>query len=240
MTVLFVAIICLPGTIYDDFFERGNAAYTEHRLEDAIGAYEQLVASGVQSPPVYYNLGNACFHTGDAGRAVLYYERALALDPAFGPAERGLEAVATTLERPPGLPAAFRSPWRRSTSWLRIVPTLLLLVFWWLFWGILLLAMWKPTPRVRNTVLGLLVTIVLFAGLGALLSRLPEPGVVLEESPLRYGPDVRDATRLVLTAGDRVYVERTEGAWARVETADGLRGWLAREDLAAVTEPFRH
>jgi len=241
--VLCLVLACLSGSLYDGFFERGNTAYGDGRLDDAIQAYGHLAASGIRSAPVYSNLAAAHFHGGDPGRAVLNYERALALEPGFGPALRGLDALSAALPRPPDLPPDFRSPWRRHDSGLRALPPALLLVFWWLLWGILLAAVWRPRPRTRRTAAAIAVAAggaALMAGLMAGLARLPEPGVVVAgESALRYGPDGRDAVRAQLRAGDRVCVERTDGPWALVAAGDGQRGWMLRADLAAVSPPFQ-
>ena len=62
-------------------FFQGNSFYQEERYSEAVKAYEQLVAMGVKSGPLYYNLGNAYFRIGTKGKAILNYERALQLLP---------------------------------------------------------------------------------------------------------------------------------------------------------------
>ncbi len=239
MSMVFAVLLCLPGNVYQDFFEQGNAAYTENHLDDAVQAYERLVSSGVKNAPVFYNLANAYYHADDVGRAVLNYERALAVDPNFDPAARGLEALAPSSSREHALPTGFRSPMGRYSEWLRVLLWATVLTFWWLLWGILLLSQWRIVPCARPLALVALGSVVLLAGIAYALATGPQPGVILAEgSSLRYGPDVRDALRSPLRIGERVNVEHIEGAWARVETSTGLRGWVAREQLGAVNPPF--
>ncbi len=236
MTMIFLALLCIPGNVYDEFLERGNDAYVDNRLDDAIQAYEELVASGVESGPVFYNLASAYYHSGDPGRAVLNYERALAVDPDYSPAMRGLESVAITSPRLSELPAGFRSKWAHYFERWKAWATLPLLVLWWGFWGILLLAVWKPTPRLRALSIAFTCVVVLLAGLSWVAAQSPQGGVVLaKESPLRYGPDERDSIRAHVRAGDRVCIEHAAGLWVRVETVAGARGWMRRADLAWVT-----
>ena len=85
----------------------------------------------------------------------------------------------------------------------------------------------------------------ILAGLCAVALAVPPPPiqsavVTAHEAPLRYGPDLRDPVRDRLAAGDRVLVDRVEGAWARVETAPGERGWLDLSEIVFAGPPFAH
>ena len=60
---------------------RDNPARAEQLYRQAAAAFERLVADGVRSAALEYNLGNTRFRLGDLGRAVLHYRRAQRLDP---------------------------------------------------------------------------------------------------------------------------------------------------------------
>jgi len=64
----------------DSDFARANQEYAQGHFKDAIAGYEGLVRTGQASANVFYDLGNAYFRTGDFGRAILNYQRALALE----------------------------------------------------------------------------------------------------------------------------------------------------------------
>ena len=61
-------------------FAKANQEYAQGHFKEAISGYEALVRAGQWSANVFYDLGNAYFRTGDFGRAILNYERALALE----------------------------------------------------------------------------------------------------------------------------------------------------------------
>ena len=61
-------------------FAEATQEYAQGHFKEAIGGYETLVRSGQWSANLFYDLGNAYFRTGDFGRAILNYERALALE----------------------------------------------------------------------------------------------------------------------------------------------------------------
>jgi len=62
-------------------FAAGNAAYEAGDYHAAIDRYLEVANGGIVHRDLYYNLGNAFFKSGDMGHAVLWYERALQLDP---------------------------------------------------------------------------------------------------------------------------------------------------------------
>src|SRR6266403_706357 len=64
----------------DAEFTKANQEYAQGRFKEAIDQYEALARSGQWSANLFYDLGNAYFRTGDFGRAILNYERALALE----------------------------------------------------------------------------------------------------------------------------------------------------------------
>src|SRR5207249_308682 len=64
----------------DAEFAKANQEFAQGHFKEAISGYEALIRAGQWSANVFYDLGNACFRTGDFGRAILNYERALALE----------------------------------------------------------------------------------------------------------------------------------------------------------------
>src|SRR5947208_14308048 len=79
------AMICLvvtsPGLAHTDAdFAKANEEFAQGHFKEAIAGYEALVSAGQWNANLFYDLGNAYFRTKDFGRAILNYERALALD----------------------------------------------------------------------------------------------------------------------------------------------------------------
>jgi tetratricopeptide (TPR) repeat protein len=74
-------------------FAKANQEYAAGHFKEAIDNYEGTVRSGEWSANLFYDLGNAHFRAGDLGRAILSYERALALDRHHPEAEANLQIV---------------------------------------------------------------------------------------------------------------------------------------------------
>lgn len=81
-----VLAICLCAIVstaraQSEAFAVGNQEYAAGRFQEAIERYESVARAGQWSASLFYNLGNGWFRLGDSGRAILNYERALALEP---------------------------------------------------------------------------------------------------------------------------------------------------------------
>jgi tetratricopeptide (TPR) repeat protein len=74
-------------------FAKANQEYAAGDFKAAIADYEELVRSGQDAPNVFYNLGNAYFRQNNFGRAILNYERALALEPHHPEAQANLRVA---------------------------------------------------------------------------------------------------------------------------------------------------
>src|SRR5215831_20464076 len=118
MSMRYIACLCctictlVVSTAFaqpDPQFEKANQQYAQGNFKEAISGYEALVHAGQWNANLFYDLGNAYFRTHDFGRAILNYERALALDQHHPEAtanlqiardeSRALELQPTRLER---------------------------------------------------------------------------------------------------------------------------------------------
>src|SRR4029434_2366531 len=81
-----IAILFCAGSVAsaiaqsDTEFTKANQEYAQGNFKEAIASYEALVRADQWNANLFYDLGNAYFRTRDFGRAILNYERALALD----------------------------------------------------------------------------------------------------------------------------------------------------------------
>ena len=90
---VFCAAAVTSQAAEDPAFAKANQAYSEGRFQEAVDGYQSLVTSGRWSANLFYNLGNAWFRLGDFGKAIVNYERALALDPQHPEATANLRLV---------------------------------------------------------------------------------------------------------------------------------------------------
>jgi len=112
VVVLALLLVSLPGvmraaaaetpnasslSVAAQSFASGNAAYEAGDYHAAIDRYMEVADAGIVHRDLYYNLGNAYFKLTDVGHAVLWYERALALDPRNDDIRANLSVVRAML-----------------------------------------------------------------------------------------------------------------------------------------------
>jgi len=73
-----------------------QASYQKGDFNEAVRLYTGVVQND-SDPSVFFNLGNAYYRSGDPGSAILYYEKALKLDPLFRDAAFNLKVARKSL-----------------------------------------------------------------------------------------------------------------------------------------------
>src|SRR5262245_31575518 len=92
IALLFCAVSAASTIAQPDTdFANANEEYAQGHFKEAITGYEALVRAGQWNANLFYDLGNAYFRTRDFGRAILNYERALALDQRHPEATANLQ-----------------------------------------------------------------------------------------------------------------------------------------------------
>lgn len=78
--------------------EQANKAYTKDDFESAINLYLEAEKADGASSDLYYNIANAYYRLGSNGKAILYYERAIRLNPSNKDARTNLDFVSNSLK----------------------------------------------------------------------------------------------------------------------------------------------
>lgn len=76
-----LTFVCAKAQALDTLNTRAYEAYTAQHYDEAIENYLQL-AQQAPSADTYFNLGCAYYRSEDLGHAILWFERALKLDPS--------------------------------------------------------------------------------------------------------------------------------------------------------------
>lgn len=235
------AVGSLPGQTFTStseaaLFASANAAAASGRHADAAADLEKLIARGVVTPAVYYNLANACAQSGRPGDAVLNYERALWLDPHDADARANLALC----RRKAGLFA-------ESPEWWEIVPGWMSLDAWsWMasaataLWVAAMILGWFKAGTGRSWGLRFaaavcLLAAVMAAAAAAVRSRdLDRAVVTAAEAPLRVSPTALSPAGFQLAAGTVVRVLKDHPGFHYVATGDGKTGWMADSEARLV------
>ena len=100
----------------DSLWNQAVKDYTEENYQAALDCFSALEAEGYVSRELYYNIGNCYYKLGNSlGQSILYYERALKLDPSYEDAQVNL-AIAReyTLDRIDEVPEFILLTWIKA------------------------------------------------------------------------------------------------------------------------------
>lgn len=240
--VTLVAAFPVCGQSVEEFFQQGNELYEAKEYDRAITAYQQVLAQGVESAPLYFNLGNAYFRDGDLGHSILYYHRAKRLDPDDPDIQANLEFArrftsvqmeGVKLNPISSLFASIVEPYQLNTlAWSTSIFFILLFI--------LLTVRYGFHFRGALVRIGLTVTLVLVVALGLLTTvkydndyRTEMAVVIADEAVVRTGPSLLSDKELDAAPGLVVEVLDETGDFYNVLFENKRRGWIEK-DLVAV------
>ena len=237
--VLTLGLSAVPAMAQDDvagLWQKAGEAFAAGQWQNALNLYQTIEGEDLQSADLYYNIGNTYFKLGDNPHAILYYERALKLDPTHADAANNLELVSQmTLDRIDAVPDFFLFSWFRNLrqafaadTWAWITLALLLVV------GILLLLFRHGgSGGLRKTAFIVACVVFLLALFAFIFSLQQRRAVTRQDSAIVTSPvcSVKSSpadggnTVFVLHEGTKVRLLDSVGDWSKVEIADGRQGW---------------
>ncbi len=207
-------------------FAKANQEYAAGDFKAAVEDYEDLVRSGQDAPNVFYNLGNAYFRKSDFGRAILNYERALALDPRHPEAQANLRVTrdeARALELIP-------SRWERLFAFANENQyAVAAAVAFWI--GIFSVATWIFGRRRAIALSILSLSIFAIAVLASYQLSHGRNGrglaIVTGENVEARLATADNANRvLTLPPGSEIQIVSQRGDWIYAALPNNLRGWM--------------
>jgi tetratricopeptide (TPR) repeat protein len=214
-------------------FDQANAAFASGNDRAAIAQYEAILAHNGSSAPVLFNLGNAYYHVGQFGKAILDYERAQILAPRDTSIATNLrlarEKAGVSAPALNEVEQAARILTPNTLAWIGSIALMTICL------GI---GVGRVVPRfsqvkiiVGMAAVTLLVVTASFAIRWAEFSRAI---VITANAPARIAPAGTAAESFALKAGEPVNIADTYGQFILAHTPDGRSGWIARADLARV------
>jgi tetratricopeptide (TPR) repeat protein len=210
-------------------FSQANGDFAAGEFRKAIDGYEQLVRAGNWSANLFYDLGNAWYRGGDRGKAILNYERALALEPHHPEAEANLRLVrdqARALELRP-------SPIERSLSFATAKQYAIgaAITFWIVAFvaAASLFALRRSVKRTAILVVGVAVCVA--STWAAYVTETGRRGdalaiVTADKVEARLATADTSASVLALPPGSEIKILSTRGNWIYAALPNEQHGWI--------------
>jgi tetratricopeptide (TPR) repeat protein len=218
-------------------FTKANQEYAQGHFKEAISGYEALVRDGQWSANVFYDLGNAYFRAGDFGRAILNYERALALERHHPEAMANLQIArdeAHALETQPAWPDRYLQ--FASINQYSITAAI---AFWIGMFCALSLIFTHRRRRPTVVLLALSLVVVAVAVFAIYQLDYGSKGralAVVTGNNVQARIATADTANsvLALPPGSEIKILSTRGDWIYAALPNNLRGWIPAKSAEQV------
>jgi tetratricopeptide (TPR) repeat protein len=229
----------------EPLWDDAAADYSAGQWQEALDKYLQIEQMGQTSDRLCYNIANAYYKTGQLGESILYYEKALKLNPANADAKFNLSiARESVLDRIEVVPVFILIKWVRdvkyllsSNAWAWVTLALMLLV------AALLLGFRYFRSRGGRTLAFVLACILFVAAIASFLFSVSERAdvmgrdaavVMIPVSSVKSSPGEEGKSLFILHEGTKIKLLDSLGEWYKVEISDGRQGWMRSGDVAVI------
>ena len=222
-------------------YENGMDAYRKGQYELAIQEFESILSNNLESPEIYYNLGNAFYRLGKIAGAVWAYESCLKLSPTHNNAQYNLKLANLKVIDKMDLPEPpFYLKWYLSvkerfipSTWINISLSILL------FNAILMVIIRITSLWILGMLQGILMTVLLSSFFLTLHSAWTEYsydlGIIYStDVEVRSEPNVFSIRLFDVHEGLKVAVNQGTNEWVEIELLDGKTGWIENKQIRLI------
>lgn len=245
LIIIITVITSFAGNSNDSLFIKANHYYNEGLYNDAISNYQEIIQNGFESADLYYNIGNSFYKLNDMPNAILYYEKALKLDPNNEDILNNLKIANSKIP-----------------DKIEAIPEFFLIKWWNAFYNMFSANNWTMVALIIFTIL-MLNVIIFFSSQKKSLKRFSfwigiiffvlslfsfslasqkyyymnkkneaiifSPSVTVKSSPNQNSVDL-----FVVHEGTKIMITEEVDGWYEIKIANGSVGWLPKNTAETI------
>lgn len=238
-------LYALDSLSNEQYIQQAAELYQHEEYRQALDNYLKIVDDGNEGMILFYNIGNCYFKLHEKSQALLWYERALRLDPSNEDIKHNISYINQTLiDKIDKIPEFLLTRWwnnlsmsMTSNGW-----AIVSIVVCLLFFMMLLLIIMSRRRWLRS--ISLLLSIVFFVCLviAIVFSRKEQlryaknPGAIITQNVVivRSTPAHSGSDLFVIHEGLKVAITDRIGEWYEIKLSNGEKGWVEGESLEEI------
>jgi tetratricopeptide (TPR) repeat protein len=245
---LFLHLISVNAIEYfepETNFNEANEFYKNQEYDKALALYKDLIDQNYQSAELFYNAGNAAFNLKQVAPSILYYEKALKLQPDDEDIIHNLQlANLKVVDKIDQVQDFFVKVWYRSLvtsnhpdEWSRIGITSL-------FLALVLMILYLVHGSILVKKIGFFGALILILFSVSSISMAFSGKSILENRQhaiifsgrvtIKASPNTGSKDLFVIHEGTKVTILEENDNWLRIRIADGNDGWITKEHLEVI------
>ena len=243
--ILGFQIIVSAQTDITPYLDSARTAYGENDFESSVRLYLRVLDHGYESPQLYYNIGNGYYKQMKIAPAILWYQRAIKLDPTYEDAKFNLQlAQELIVDKIDPITPPFYKRWLKSVV-LWLTPNgwaiISVVVFFILAGGLILLFSpagdtWKRLA-VPIVIISLILSFILMFISKKSYDNAVDTTTAVVMSPsvtVRSTPHSEGTKLFTIHEGLTVTVNSSVEGWCEIRLDDGRVGWLVESDIEPI------
>jgi hypothetical protein len=239
---IFACLLCAGKLLASDTasdFSAANHFYSDGKFPEAAKGYEAILDSGVASPNLLFNDGNAEFKSGNWGKAIAAYRRAALLSPRDADIRANLEFTRNQVQGT----TMHESWWENSLGELTLNEwTIFAAIGLWItFIFFAAMQLWPALKgALRGATRSAAVVTILFCICGGMATTLhftKQVAVVVQpDAVTRSGPFSDAQNAFAVHDGAELPVLDQHDGWVQVSDGSGRTGWMQGSQVEVLPE----
>ncbi|MDG1849653.1 MAG: tetratricopeptide repeat protein [Flavobacteriales bacterium] len=244
---LLIAVLLFSSTIFakdsQSLFDQAALHYEQQDYQMALSTFSQIEDIGLFSSDLYYNIANCHYKLQHKAEAVLYYEKALKLNPSDEDALFNLKLVQLQLvDKLAEVPMVFYQKWAEGIKnkmsidqWAKLG-----VVFLFIFCVLFILFLFTKTYRLKKRAFTISMGSLLISFLSLSLayysySTVTTEAVLMQANAyVKSAPSTQSEDLFILHEGTKVQVLEGFNNWTKIKLSDGMIGWLESDVMEEI------
>jgi len=246
MRILIALLFFSSGVLAQDantLFEQASSSYEQKEYTEALNNFNEIQKLGLHSSDLYYNIANCYYKLQQNAEAVLYYEKALKLNPSDEDISFNLKLVQLQLvDKLAEVPQAFYQKWAEGIKSMLSIDqwAKLGILFLFIFCVFFILFLFTKIYRFKKRSFGLSMISLLVSLFSLSLAYYSYKTVKTEailmqtNAYIKSAPSIQSEDLFILHEGTKVQVLEVFNDWTKIRLSDGMIGWLESQAVEEI------